>query len=80
MGLFEFMVAIFAISLGCSIPLTVLVGNYKNRSRQLQLAILQEERKMEQIKIELFEKETEKLRLEVENQQLLLQNPRQHTK
>lgn len=72
------LIAIIAILAGCTIPITAIVTAHLRGQQKIQVQLLEKEIELEQVRLLAFEKETEKLQLELEqSKQLLIDHVKQ---
>ena len=70
------LIAIIAIVIGGAIPITAIVTAHHRAQKKIQIQLLDKEIELEQLKLASYDKETEKLRLELEQSKQLLLDQR----
>ncbi len=60
------LIPILAILIGGAIPITAIVTIHKRAQTKLQIELADRELQLEQLKLQNFDKETEKMRIELE--------------
>ena len=71
-------IATIAILAGCAIPITAIVTSHLRGQKKIQVQLLEKEIELEKARLLVFEKETEKLQLELEqSKQLLIDHVKQ---
>ncbi|WP_332649231.1 hypothetical protein [Lysinibacillus sp. 54212] len=62
----------------CSIPLTAIVTAHKRSHTKLQIKMLEKEVELEKMRLEMYDNETERMKIELEqSKQLLLESQQQ---
>lgn len=62
----------------CSIPLTAIITAHKRSQTKLQIKMLEKEVELEKMRLEMYDNETERMKIELEqSKQLLLQSKQQ---
>jgi len=67
-----YFIAILAICIGGAIPITAIVTAHMRSKERIKLQLMKEEIELERIRLKGYEKETEKLRLELQQEKTLL--------
>lgn len=67
-----YLIAIIAIVIGGSIPITAIITAHMRSKERIKLQLMKEEIELERIRLKGYEQETEKLRLELQQEKILL--------
>ncbi len=67
-----YLIAIIAIAIAGAIPITAIITAHMRSKERIKLQLLEQEIKLEKIRLKGYEKETEKLRLELQQEKTLL--------
>ena len=67
-----YLIAIIAIVIGGSIPITAIITAHMRSKERIKLQLMKEEIELERIRLKGYEQETEKLRLELQQEKTLL--------
>lgn len=67
-----YLIAIIAIVIGGSIPITAIVTAHMRSKERIKLQLMKQEIELEMIRLKGYEQETEKLRLELQQEKTLL--------
>lgn len=72
-GMFEIIIIISIVcGTGVAIALTAILTDHKKERLKLQIEMLEKEAQLEQIRLESYQLETEKMRMELEHSKQLL--------
>ncbi len=67
-----YLIAIIAIVIAGAIPITAIVTAHMRSKERIKLQLMEQEIKLEKIRLKGYEQETEKLRLELQQDKALL--------
>ena len=67
-----YLIAIIAILTGGAIPITAIVTAHLRSKERIKLQLMKQEMELEMIRLKGYEQETEKLRLELQQEKALL--------
>ena len=67
-----YLIAIIAIVIGGSIPITAIITAHMRSKERIKLQLMKQEMELEMIRLKGYEQETEKLRLELQQEKALL--------
>jgi hypothetical protein len=67
-----YLIAIIAIVIGGSIPITAIITAHMRSKERIKLQLMKQEIELEMIRLKGYEQETEKLRLELQQEKTLL--------
>ena len=67
-----YLIAIIAIVIGGSISITAIITAHMRSKERIKLQLMKEEIELERIRLKGYEQETEKLRLELQQEKTLL--------